>query len=49
VVIEVTDAAELISPAYDDGATEQANADSWLGYDTELHRAPTCRANEPAE
>jgi hypothetical protein len=29
--------------------SEQAIADSWLGYYTELHRAPTCRANEPAE
>jgi hypothetical protein len=45
----VTDAAELISPADDDGATEQATSDSWLGDHTELHRAPTCRANEPAE
>jgi uncharacterized protein len=39
VVIEVTDAAELVSPAYDDGATEQAISDSWLGYYTDLHRA----------
>jgi len=49
VVIEVTDAAALISPAYDDGATEQAISDSWLDYYTALHRAPTCRADERAE
>ena len=33
VVIEVTEVAELISPAYDDGATEQ-DLDSWLDYYT---------------
>jgi uncharacterized protein len=49
VVIEVTDAEELISPAYDDGANEQAISDSWLDYYTALHRAPTCRAGERAE
>jgi len=49
VVIDVTDAAELISPAYDDGATEQAISDSWLSYYTELHRASSCRAIEGAE
>ena len=49
VVIEVTEVAELISPAYDDGATEQAISDSWLDYYTALHRAPTCRADERAE
>jgi hypothetical protein len=38
VVIEVTDAAELVSPAYDDGATEQSISQGWLGYYTELHR-----------
>jgi hypothetical protein len=38
VVIDVTDAAELVSPAYDDGATEQAIVDSWLGHYTDLHR-----------
>ena len=49
VVIEVTDAAALISPAYDDGATEQAISDSWLDYYTALHRSPTCRPDERAE
>ena len=39
VVIEVTEVGELISPAYDDGATEQAISERWLGYYTELHRA----------
>jgi predicted pyridoxine 5'-phosphate oxidase superfamily flavin-nucleotide-binding protein len=38
VVIDVTDAAELVSPAYDDGATEQSISRGWLGYYTELHR-----------
>jgi hypothetical protein len=49
VVIEVTEAAELISPAYDEGATEQAISDSWLDYYTALHRTLTCRADERAE
>jgi predicted pyridoxine 5'-phosphate oxidase superfamily flavin-nucleotide-binding protein len=44
VVIDVTEAAELVSPAYDDEATEQAISDSWLGHYTELHRALSCRA-----
>jgi predicted pyridoxine 5'-phosphate oxidase superfamily flavin-nucleotide-binding protein len=38
VVIDVTEAAELVSPAYDDGATEQSISQRWLGYYTELHR-----------
>jgi predicted pyridoxine 5'-phosphate oxidase superfamily flavin-nucleotide-binding protein len=37
VVIDVTDAAELVSPAYDDGATEQSISAGWLGYYNELH------------
>ena len=49
VVIEVTEAAELVSPAYDDGATEQAISDGWLRYHTELHRASSRRAIEGAE
>ena len=44
VVIDVTQAAEVVSPAYDDGATEQSISDSWLGYYTELHRASICHA-----
>jgi len=47
--IEVTEAAELISPAYHEGATGHAISDSWLDYYTALHRAPTCRADERAE
>ena len=39
VVIEVTEAGVLTSPAYDDGTTEQAISERWLGYYTELHRA----------
>lgn len=38
VVIDVTDAAELVSPAYDDGATEQSISRGWLDYYTELRR-----------
>ena len=49
VVIEVTEAAELVSPAYADGATEQAISDGWLRYHTELHRASSRRAIESAE
>jgi predicted pyridoxine 5'-phosphate oxidase superfamily flavin-nucleotide-binding protein len=49
VVIDVTEAAELVSPAYDDGGTEQAISDSWLGYYTELHRVSSCRADDGAE
>jgi uncharacterized protein len=38
VVIDVTEAAELVSPAYDGGATEQSISQPWLDYYTELHR-----------
>jgi predicted pyridoxine 5'-phosphate oxidase superfamily flavin-nucleotide-binding protein len=38
VVIDVTDAAELISPAYDDGTPETEITRQWLDYYTELHR-----------
>jgi predicted pyridoxine 5'-phosphate oxidase superfamily flavin-nucleotide-binding protein len=39
VVIEVTDAAPLVSPAYDDGTTtEEAVSERWLRRHTELHR-----------
>jgi predicted pyridoxine 5'-phosphate oxidase superfamily flavin-nucleotide-binding protein len=37
VVIDVTEAAELVSPAYDDGATEQSISEGWLGYYNALH------------
>ena len=37
VVIDVTEAAELVSPAYDDGATEQSISEPWLGFYNELH------------
>jgi predicted pyridoxine 5'-phosphate oxidase superfamily flavin-nucleotide-binding protein len=37
VVIEVTDAAPLFSPAYDTGATEASLAERWLRHHTELH------------
>ena len=37
VVIEVTDAAALLSPAYDDGATEEALAERWLRHHHDLH------------
>ncbi len=38
VVIDVTDAADLVSPAYGDGATEQSISQHWLGYYNDLHR-----------
>jgi predicted pyridoxine 5'-phosphate oxidase superfamily flavin-nucleotide-binding protein len=41
VVVEVTDAAPLFSPAYDDGATEQALAERWLRHHAELHPPST--------
>jgi predicted pyridoxine 5'-phosphate oxidase superfamily flavin-nucleotide-binding protein len=37
VVIEITDAAPLISPAYDLGATERDVVERWLRHHTELH------------
>jgi uncharacterized protein len=48
VVIDVTEAAELISPAYDEGATEQAISETWLAYYSELHPS-SCRAHDGAE
>jgi uncharacterized protein len=38
VVIDVTAADVLISPAYDTGATEEAVVDRWLRHHVELHR-----------
>jgi predicted pyridoxine 5'-phosphate oxidase superfamily flavin-nucleotide-binding protein len=40
VVIEITRAAPLVSPAYDDGATEQTVSERWLRHHTELHSFP---------
>jgi predicted pyridoxine 5'-phosphate oxidase superfamily flavin-nucleotide-binding protein len=40
VVIDVTDAAPLVSPAYDDGTSEEAVTERWLRHHTELHRSP---------
>jgi uncharacterized protein len=40
VVIEVTDAAPLISPSYATGAREDEVVDQWLRYQIELHRPP---------
>lgn len=37
VVVELTDAAPLISPAYDDGATEESVTERWLTHLRELH------------
>jgi uncharacterized protein len=37
VVIEVTAAEPLISPAYDVGATEEATVTSWLRHHVDLH------------
>jgi hypothetical protein len=39
VVVEVTEAAPLVSPAYDIGATEEAVTERWLRHHTELHRS----------
>ncbi len=40
VVIAVTDAAPLLSPAYDVGATEEQLAERWLRHHTALHQPP---------
>ena len=40
VVIEVTDAAPLVSPAYDDGATEESVSERWRQRYTALRRSP---------
>ena len=40
VVVEITDAAPLVSPAYDDGASEETVSDRWLRHHTGLHRSP---------
>jgi uncharacterized protein len=43
VVIEVTDAAAVVSPAYDTGATERSVIERWLAHHAALHaddRAP---------
>ena len=43
VVIEVTDAAALVSPAYDTGASERSVIERWLAHHAALHaddRAP---------
>ncbi len=40
VVVEVTDAAPLVSPAYDDGTSEDAVAARWLEHHRRLHDAP---------
>jgi uncharacterized protein len=37
VVIEVTAAAPLVSPAYDVGTTEEAVVERWLAHHTALH------------
>ncbi|HEX8802914.1 MAG TPA: pyridoxamine 5'-phosphate oxidase family protein [Acidimicrobiales bacterium] len=41
VLIEVTEAAPLVSPAYDDGADEDALADRWLRHHAALHPQTT--------
>jgi predicted pyridoxine 5'-phosphate oxidase superfamily flavin-nucleotide-binding protein len=37
VVIEITDAAPLVSPAYENGATEATVSERWLRHHTGLH------------
>ncbi|HEY3723724.1 MAG TPA: pyridoxamine 5'-phosphate oxidase family protein [Acidimicrobiia bacterium] len=39
-VIEVTDAAPLVSPAYDDGTPEDAVVARWLEHHRRLHDRP---------
>lgn len=40
VVIEVVDAAELISPAYHGGTSEETVVERWLQHYDDLHRTP---------
>ena len=40
VVVEVTDAAPLVSPAYDDGTTEDTVVARWLEHHRRLHDPP---------
>lgn len=40
VVVEVTDAAPLVSPAYDDGTSEDAVVARWLEHHRALHDPP---------
>jgi uncharacterized protein len=40
VVVEVTSAAAVVSPAYDDGTSEDEVSERWIRHHTELHRAP---------
>jgi hypothetical protein len=39
VVVEVDEAAALISPAYDDGTPERVITERWLAHHNRLHRA----------
>jgi predicted pyridoxine 5'-phosphate oxidase superfamily flavin-nucleotide-binding protein len=41
VVIAVTSAAPVVSPAYDDGTTEEAIVQRWLHHYDSLHGPPT--------
>ena len=48
VVIEVTDAAALVSPAYDDGTSEETIVKRWLQHYENLHRRqPGQRSTQP--
>ncbi len=40
VVIEISDAAAVVSPAYDDGTEEEVVAQRWLRHHTDLRSAP---------
>jgi hypothetical protein len=44
VIVEVTGAAPLVSPAYDDGATEQDMTRRWLAHHLGLHPSPASEA-----
>ena len=39
VVIAVTDAAPVVSPAYDDGTSEAAITERWIRHHNDLHRS----------
>jgi len=37
VIVEITEAATLVSPAYDNGATEEEVTERWLSHHRDLH------------
>jgi hypothetical protein len=49
VLVEITAAAPLISPAYDDGASEAEIRSHWEGHYAELHRQWTTTMDQASD